>query len=117
MDNNNSTKETLPTQPAPVSQPQTATNNSDNGEGGDSKKMIMMLVIGLVVIIIVVGAIYYFLSKKQTNLPASQTTEITTTKQPSLAQIKDALDQDLDSINVQAVEDDFKNVDSDLQKL
>jgi len=111
VDNNKQT-----TSPAPATQPTPAsvTTPPPASGGGDSKKMIMMLVIGIVVVILVVGGIYYFLSKKQSAQPVSETTG---TNKPAIVQIKDALDQELDSINVQAADSDFNQVDSDLQSL
>ena len=82
---------------------------------GSSKKMIIFLIIGLVVIVLVVGLIYFFLSMQQTSSQPSQTNN--TNPHASIAQLKDALDQELDSINVSASEGDFKSVDQDLQSL
>lgn len=92
-------------------------------EGGNeqsspsSKKMIIMLVVGVVVILAVVGGIYMLLSKQQL-APEPQVQQTTTAPgKPTIAQIKDALDLELDSINVEASEGDFKSVDQDLQAL
>lgn len=107
-------------QTAPVAdQPNVAIPNptSPNPEG-NSKKMIIMLIGGVVVVLAIVGGIYYFLSRQQsTNQP--QTTQTTTAapSKPSLAQVKDALDVELDAINVSASDGDFQTIDSDLQKL
>ena len=107
MDSSNSTA-TQPTMP----QAPTAVNPNESG----SKKMIIMLIVGVVVIILLVFGIYWFLSKQQSPKP-SQTEQITVPKAPVISSIKDALDEDLNSINVQASEGDFKDVDSDLQTL
>ena len=105
MDNNNQTPTPVVTTPNPT---------VPTPEGG-GKKIILMLVIGVVIVLAVVGAIYYFLSNQQVS---TQSQTITTAPaQPSVAQTKDALDQELDSINVSSQDNDFNALDSDLKKL
>ncbi len=85
-------------------------------EGG-SKKMIIMLIVGVTVVLAIVGGIYMLLSKQQL-APTPQVQQTTSApSKPTIAQVKDALDQELDSINVSASEGDFKSVDPDLQSL
>ncbi len=111
MDNN---KETLP---EGVQQPAVATPPAAPAPDGGSKKMILMLIVGMVTVILIVGGLYMFLSKQQ-SAPVPQVQQTTNvSKPPSLAQVKDVLDQELDSINVSASEGDFKSVDQNLQSL
>lgn len=77
-------------------------------EGGN--KMVLWLIIGLVVIILIVGGIYFYMSKQQsvsnpsaTPAPASQSQE--------------NLENDINSVDVSAVEGDFSPVDQDLKNL
>lgn len=115
MDPNNNPIPPQPNQPSPVpTQPPVQAAPPEK----DSKKIIIFLVLGIALVILVVGGIYYFLSKQQpvpeTPLP-EQTTNIPTS--PTLVSIKDALDEELDSINVSASEGDFESVDQDLKTL
>lgn len=96
---------------------QSAPNPAAPAPEDGSKKMIIMLVAGVVVILAVVGGIYMFLSKQQPATPPQTTQTNPAPSKPTIAQIKDALDLELDSINVEASEGDFKSVDSDLQSL
>ncbi len=108
------------TNPAPIVPPQAAPvipNPTAPAPEGGSKKMIIMLVVGVVVILAVVGGIYMFLSKQQPVTEPQTTQTNSAPSKPTIAQIKDALDQELDSINVEASEGDFKSVDQDLQSL
>lgn len=116
MDNNNNQAPT-PVVP-PVATAPATTNPAASAPEAGNKNMIIMLVVGVIIILTVVGGIYYFLSLQQaTPEPqANQTTNVPP-RQPSLADVKDALEQELDSINVSASEGDFKSVDQDLQNL
>lgn len=121
MDNNNpvnSTTQPATAQPVVNPQPQPAAPQvqaSMPTPSGGSKKMIIMFILGFVIVLLIVGGIYWFLSKQQSK--TQQTSEQSVTKTPTVASIKDALDQELDSINVSASEGDFKSVDQDLQSL
>ncbi len=110
VDNNNPVQPPVQTQTTPIVPP-VPTPSAEAG----SRKMILMLVVGMIVVLVIVGGIYYFLSRQQPT-PTTQTTTVAP-GQPPLAQVKDALDRELDSINVSASEDDFKSVDQDLQSL
>lgn len=106
MDNNN----TL-VQPPPVISPvPTPTGNSSN-------KMVILFLAGFVVIILAVGGIYMYLSNQQaTSVSVAENTN-TALPAPKRAEVKDALDADLEAIDVASKEADFKSVDSDLQSL
>ncbi len=111
MDNNNSNPTTPAPQPAPA-QPVVSPQPQVASQTGDSKKMIIMFVIGFLIVILLAGGIYWYLTKQ-----AKPATEQTTTSAPSLNTVKDALDKELESINVSASEGDFKSMDQDLQSL
>lgn len=91
---------------APQSDPTPIINPSP--EGGN--KMVFWLVGGVVAILLVVGGIYYFLSKQQATIPASQTTSSTSEAQKSL-------ESELDAIDVGDLDEEFSEVDKDLQSL
>lgn len=103
MDNNNLTQ-----QPAV---PQTPI--APEPPSGDSNKMVLWLVIGLVIVVVLVGGIYFFLSKQQTK--TTETTTVQTTPQPQ--DTVDALDKDLNALNVENADSDFASVDQDLEQL
>lgn len=104
MENSNQETQTAPNPVAP--EPEDST-----------KKMIIMLAAGVVVILAVVGGIYMFLSNQQPATKPQATQTNPAPSKPTIAQVEDALDRELDSINVEASEGDFKSVDSDLQSL
>ena len=108
MDTNNQTPQVATPESKPVS---TSPENNN-------KNMMIMLILGVVVVFLIVGGIYYFLSKQQTanQKPLTQNTSIVPTQAP-IAKTQDALDQDLNSINVSASEGDFQSVDQDLKSL
>ncbi len=106
------TQSTVATESPAVSNPGGSEQNSS------SKKMVIMLIVGMIVVLAIVGGIYYFLSRQQ-SAEQPKTAESTTaapTKTP-LAQVKDALDLELEAINVSASDSDFQTIDTDLQKL
>mgnify|MGYP001558009829 CR=1 FL=1 len=74
-----------------------------------NNKMMMWLVGGLVLVILVVGVIYLFLNSQQQKSQAPEPT-------PKAA-VEENLEQELDAVNIEDVEGEFKSVDSDLQKL
>ncbi len=104
--------QTTPLPPTTPPVPETGSEQSSPS----SKKMIIMLIVGVFVVLAVVGGIYMLLNKQPALEPQVQQTT-SAPKPPSLAQVKDALDKELDSINVSASEGDFKSVDQDLQSL
>lgn len=113
MDNNNpvmpSVLQTNTTPVAPPIQPIPPVEK-------DGNKMIIFLVLGVVLVILIVGGIYYFLSiQQQTPAPVAPITESPAPKAPVVA--KDALDAELEEINVASSGAEFQSVDSDLQSL
>lgn len=121
MDSNNSMPQapiinTPPQSPQPVAPqvPIPAPTKSDLVPPGDSHKVILWFVIGLIVVILAVAGVYLFLSRQQaaetTRQPIVQVT-------PKPADMVNALDQDLNSINVATSDADFSTVDQDLNQL
>lgn len=100
----------------PAATPQAAATNpiptAPDAKGG-SKKMIIILIV-ILVILAIAGGVYYFLGRQQA--PAQQQTTTTGTTQPAITQ-SDTLDQELDGIDVSVKQDDFRDIDTDLQKL
>ena len=122
MDNNNRAQAVPPAQPVspaqavPPTQPVTPASQSAQTPEGVNK-MIIFLVVGVIVVILIVGGIYWMLSKQQASTqPGNQQTSNTAPSKP-LTNLKDALDQELDAINVSASEGDFQSVDQDLKSL
>lgn len=114
MENSNQTQQppavnTAPSQ-APVV-PQTPI--APEPPSGDSNKLVLWLVIGLVIVVVLVGGIYFFLSKQQTK--TTETKTVQTTPQPQ--DTVDALDKDLNALNVESSDSDFASLDQDLQQL
>lgn len=111
MDNNNP----APEAPQATDQPQIPVPEVQSGE---SNKMVLWLVIGLVVIIALVGAIYFFLSSQQAATNTQKVTENPVVQaSPEPPDTVDALDRDLNALNIGDVEADFASIDSDLQQL
>ena len=118
MDNNNQVPQgaSAQTTAAPTQAP--AEKNASTTPESGNKNMILMLVVGVILILGLVGGIYYYLSMKQTATTSKQPeTNIVKQAPAPIAQIKDALDKELDAIDVSASEGDFKSVDQDLQAL
>lgn len=82
---------------------------------GDSKKMIAWLVIGLVVVALLVGGIYFFLNQQQVQKSAQQANEQKVVE--STPDTMDALERDLNALNVENAETDFTSIDQDLGQL
>lgn len=107
MENNN------PTQQPPAPQTPIAPEPSS----GDSNKMVIWLIVGLVIIIVIVGGIYFFLSSRQaaTNTGTTQQPVVQVTPQPP--DTVDALEKDLNTLNVESADSEFTSIDQDLQQL
>ena len=100
----------LPTpQPAPVQQPPQAKVGSHKG--------IMWLVGGLIIGVLALGGIYLFLNSKQAANKQSTQTDNTTTPSAIPSAQSESLDQQLNSVNVEATDSGFTSVDSDLSNL
>lgn len=113
MDSNKpniNTQQSRPTQtPVPNVPPQPVPAAKTDG----SKKMVFLLIGGVVLIIMIIGVIYWLLNKQQT---INQSAAVTNNQ--SVQVVKDTLDQDLKSIDVQASDSaDFDALDRDLQNL
>lgn len=73
-----------------------------------SNKFVLMFVAGLVIIILLVGGIYLYLSRQQAP------SEVGPTPTPV---VQENLEDDLNSIDITSIDNDFTSVDSDLQQL
>lgn len=122
MDNSNPAAQTTPdpianTVPPEPIVPQVSIQNTSSG--GDSKKIILWLVVGLVVVMGLVGGIYFFLSQQQptnSSMKPSEQVVVKATPKPPVDTV-DALDRDLNAVNIASSEADFIPVDQDLQQL
>lgn len=84
-----------------------------NGEGGS--KMVFWLIGGVVAIVLIVGGIYLYLSNQQASQP-EEVTQVQATPIPT-ATPEPTIEEDLDAIDVSEVDDQFQDVDNDLQNL
>lgn len=126
MDNNNPSIQTpvVNTPQAPVPpQPVVPQVHVSDTPSGDSKKMILFLVAGIIAIALLVGGIYFFLNMQQAGKTNEQSTETAANKPvvkatpiPPVDTI-DALDKDLNAVNVGTTDADFAPIDQDLQQL
>lgn len=118
MDNNNQTPQatsTAPNMPPAAPQPAAPVQMPDTSSNG-SNKIILWFVIGLVIVVLAVGGIYVFLSRQQAATQNVQQPTVQTTPKPQ--DTADALDKDLNSINVDTgTNSDFDSIDQDLQQL
>ena len=121
MDNNNSamqppavnTPSQAPESPKPPA-PQVPVSESSSG---DSKKVIAWLIIGLVIVMALVGGIYFFLSMQQsgsTEQPAPEQKVVQVTPPQDTT---NALEKDLNTVNVENADSDFASIDQDLEQL
>jgi len=99
----------LPQTPTPAPPAAAPIQTPDPGDTNNSK-MVLWFILGLLVIILTVAGIYWYLSKQtaKPQTPQSSNQE---------AAVSENLDQELNSIDVQAVDNDFKEVDADLENL
>lgn len=110
VDNNNPPQTPLPT-PTPAVKPAPAATQTPNLPNTNNSKLVLWLIVGLVVIISAVAGIYWYLSKQQAVKP--QTPQSSSQK----ATAAENLDQDLNSIDIQDLDNDFNQVDADLESL
>lgn len=75
----------------------------------DNNKMMMWFIGGLVLVILIVGGIYLYLNNQQQKTP-------TLSPSPKAA-AEENLEKDLDAVNVEDIEGEFKTLDQDLQNL
>lgn len=78
-------------------------------------KLILWLVGGLIIVIITVGGMYWYLGKQPVKDQASQTALPQASSQPQTT--TESIDQELNTIDVQASDSDFDSIDQDLQSL
>lgn len=117
MDNNNPSLQPQPAANIPLPQspiPQTPLPAAAP-ESGDSKKIIIYFVVGIIVIALLIGGAYLFLSTQQSNTE-TQKQPIVEAK-PKEQDTVDALDKDLESLEIANTDSDFSTVDEDLQQL
>ena len=117
MDNSNiASKETPLVVP---SDQNPAASTQPSVSGGSNNKIVVFFIAGFIVTILAVGGIYMYLNNQQktTTEPVVEASNTNTPVAPKPAEVKDALDADLEAINVTSGEEDFKSVDSDLQSL
>lgn len=110
VDNNNPPKTPTPI-PAPAVKPPPAAIQTPNLPNTNNSKLVLWLIVGLLVIISAVAGIYWYLSKQQAAKP--QTPQSSSQK----TVVSENLDQDLNSIDIQALDNDFKAIDADLESL
>lgn len=114
MENNNSQPQgTTQPQPAPImpNSPSVGANEPPQ-QDSSSNKMVMWLILGLVVIVLIVGGVYLYLSRQQT--AKNLQTNVIQTPAP-VAQ--ENLENDLNTIDVGILDQDFSAVDQDLKQL
>ncbi len=85
--------------------------------GGDSNKMILWFVVGIIAILLLVGGIYLFFSRQQAETTAQKATETIVQTTPKPEETVDALDRDLQSVNIASPEGDLAPIDQDLNQL
>lgn len=106
MENNNPMEQpTEPVMPAP--QP---TNLVPPVQPESGNKMVLWFVLGIVVIVLVVGGIYFYLNRQQ-----GDTSQVTQPTKTPVAE--ENLENELSTIDVADIEQDFAPVDQDLQNL
>lgn len=101
---------------APSSQPSAPQTPIPDSSSGDSNKMILWLLLGLVIVVALVGGIYFFLSMQQggsIEQPATEQEVVQVTPPDTM----DALEKDLNALNVENADSDFASVDQDLEQL
>lgn len=105
MENNNPVQTTVPTptiQPAPVVMPP--------AESEGSNKMVLWLILGLVAIVLIVGGVYIYFSNQQA-------IETKVTQQTPAPAAQENLENDLNTIDVTNIDQDFSAIDADLGSL
>lgn len=107
MENSNPVQQPIPNTPGPVMQP-SVPPPAQTASGGS--KMVLWLISGLVVTILIVGAVYWYLNNQQTQ---SQIVK----KEPPPIKTEDNLQKELDAIKVPEVDEQFAEIDKDLNSL
>ena len=82
---------------------------------GSGNKLILWLVGGLVIVIIIVGGLYWYLGKQQTSQPSVQSNTPQSSSQPQVT--SENIDQELNAIDVQTSDSDFRIIDQDIGSL
>lgn len=103
---------TAPTQSAAAPNPQVmqpAPGGIEQSAKSNENKMMLWLILGLVVIILVVGGIYFYMSGQQ----KAQTQPTPT----PAAKVEENLENELNALDVGDLDQEFSEVDKDLQGL
>ncbi|MBI2196656.1 hypothetical protein HYU45_03520 [Candidatus Daviesbacteria bacterium] len=79
--------------------------------------MVVWLVVGLVGIIVIVGVIYFLLSSRQAAINTSKTEQPVVQVSPEPPDTVDALERDLNALEVSDSDSDFTSIDQDLEQL
>ncbi len=95
--------------PAPQPTPMQQVTQTPQLSSGNNK-MIFWLITGLIITIMVVGAVYWYLNNQQTE-------SLQQNKKPTPIQADTVLQSDLDSIDVPDVDEQFPEVDKDINSL
>ena len=118
MDNNN------PINPTPPAQPTAFTPQADptvlqqppqqpltSGPVSKGNNKLVMIVVGLIILVVVLVGAYFYLGQTQVPEPSPS-------PKPAQTQTKEeSIQKELDAIDVEASENDFQEVDKDLQSL
>lgn len=122
MDNNNQTppQPIPPVQPTQPNQPAAPPPSPVQTAPRAGNKMWMWLLLAVVLVILIGGGIYWYLnntSKSASLKPSPAPKTVNQPKQLTLSELADALDKELNSIEVQAADSDLSSIDTDLQSL
>lgn len=72
----------------------------------------------LIIIILLIGGVLFWMFKSQTNIPATNIgTKIETTQQPADDAEITTINEDIESIDIGNIDQEFKEIDMDLQGL
>lgn len=107
MENSNPVQQPTPNAPGPVMQP-SVPPPAQTASGGS--KMVLWLISGLVVTILIVGTVYWYLNNQQTESQIAA-------KQPPPIKAEENLEKELNSIEIPQVDEQFAEVDKDLNSL
>lgn len=81
------------------------------GASSGNNKMVLWLITGLIITILIVGAVYWYLSRQQTS-PNQQIS-----KEPTPIGESAKLDSELNLIAIPEVDENFSEVDKDINSL
>lgn len=81
------------------------------GDSSGNNKMVLWLITGLIITILIAGAVYWYLNNQQT----SSNQQISKEPTPILESAK--LDSELNSIDIPEMDENFSEVDKDINSL